>query len=343
MSDSSDSDEVSVEIPYSQRPEWADIKPISQDSETNDVVRIAYTETFREVYDYFRAILKLNEKSMRAFELSKDAALLNPANYTVWYYRRILIRELKLNLKEELDFITNVIRSNPKNYQVWQHRRNIVEYLNDPSMELAFTAEILKRDSKNYHAWQYRQWVVKKYSLWENELSYIDSLLQNDCRNNSAWNQRYFFISQTHDLEKLESLNYLNDEVAFTLEKIEGCMDNESSWNYLRGLITHISSILSSAYVKDRYPANVIQFCETKLNSTKEEDKSPFLTSFYVEYNLSKARELASANDAEKVKLLVKNSIEMLDTLVTKYDTIRVNYWKYLISKWRHEFANYID
>ena len=72
----------------------------TQDSETNDVVRIAYTETFREVYDYFRAILKLNEKSMRAFELSKDAALLNPANYTVWYYRRILIRELKLDLKE---------------------------------------------------------------------------------------------------------------------------------------------------------------------------------------------------------------------------------------------------
>ncbi len=63
-------------------------------------MRIAYTETFREVYDYFRAILKLNEKSKRAFELSKDAALLNPANYTVWYYRRILIKELNMDLNE---------------------------------------------------------------------------------------------------------------------------------------------------------------------------------------------------------------------------------------------------
>jgi hypothetical protein len=62
------------------------IKPLtSQDEETNEIVRIAYTETFKEVFNYFRAILKLNEKSKRAFELSKDAALLNPANYTVLF------------------------------------------------------------------------------------------------------------------------------------------------------------------------------------------------------------------------------------------------------------------
>ncbi len=182
----------------------------------------------------------------------------------------------------ELDFITNVIRSNPKNYQVWQHRRNIVEYLNDPSQELTFTAEILKRDSKNYHAWQYRQWVIKKYNLWENELSYIDSLLVSDCRNNSAWNQRYFYISQTNDLRKVESLSVLNAEVAFTLDKIDTCIDNESSWNYLRGLLTHINNISSSAYMNNSYPVNVVQFCETKLNSSKEEDKSPFLMAFYV-------------------------------------------------------------
>ncbi len=69
--------------------------------------------------------MKLNEKSERAFELTKDAALLNPANYTVWYYRRILIRDLNKDLSEELDFITSVINSHPKNYQVWQRKQII--------------------------------------------------------------------------------------------------------------------------------------------------------------------------------------------------------------------------
>jgi len=52
-------------------------------------------------------------------------------------------------------------------------------------------------------------------------------------------------------------------------------------------------------------------------------------------------KELAKKSQDEIVSL-VNSSIEMLKSLAEKYDTIRHNYWNYLIGNWKQEFSEYL-
>lgn len=53
----------------------------------DELALISFIFLVEDCYDYFRAIVKTKEISERALELTKTAALLNPANYSVWQYR----------------------------------------------------------------------------------------------------------------------------------------------------------------------------------------------------------------------------------------------------------------
>lgn len=75
--------EEQLEVRLSQNQEWADVIPIPQDDGPNPVVPIAYKPEFVETMDYFRAVYKANELSPRALDLTHQAILLNPGNYTV--------------------------------------------------------------------------------------------------------------------------------------------------------------------------------------------------------------------------------------------------------------------
>jgi len=143
---------------YSDSADWADVTPLEPHEGPNPIVPIAYTDEFKETMNYFRAILQLDERSDRAWELTEDVIEQNPANYTAWYYRRILLKDLNKDLGKEMEFCSETAEDNPKNYQVWHHRRCLVTILNDPSQELEFTRHILDldEDSKNYHAWAHR-------------------------------------------------------------------------------------------------------------------------------------------------------------------------------------------
>lgn len=296
-------------IPYDKRSEWSDLTPIFLNDEEKNVVNIAYSEKFALVYAYFRSIIQAEEKSDRALELTRDAALLNPANYTVWKFRRDLVSHLNKDINQEMIFCRSVIEENPKNYQVWHHLKLLVEMSGNYAEELQFTDVMLRDDSKNYHAWQHRQWVVKMYGLWSNELSYSEELLVDDIHNNSAWNYRYFVINNTSGFLS----QVLDSELEFTCQLTGKAPHNESAWNYLFGLIEKCS---------DAQKRKIWTFCE-ELYANK--CRSSHLLSFMV-FFFEQMIVLLNNSDTSALKMRIKELLSELQEI----DPVRQNYWKFL-------------
>ncbi|XP_017153794.1 protein farnesyltransferase/geranylgeranyltransferase type-1 subunit alpha [Drosophila miranda] len=317
MGDSSDDEYLGTEwIPYSERAEWADIAPLAQDDGPNPVVSIAYSQKFREVFDFMRAIIAKGEKSQRALDLTTDALRLNPANYTVWQYRRDILRELKADLNVELDYLSEVIGQNSKNYQVWHHRRVIVEMLNDASNELELTENALINDgdAKNYHAWQHRQWAIRTFNLYDSELSFVDRLIGEDQRNNSAWNQRFFVIKHLGF-----NPNLVDQELIYAMNRIRIIRNNESAWNYLVGVIRQ------SPYgngLLNNHPA-VVEFAEELYQAG---NRSPYLMAFLIDLY----QEQTMQNECSDREQKARKVYDLCDDMASKHDVIRRKYWQYV-------------
>jgi len=173
---------------------FQDLAPVPQDDGDVPVCAINYPVDFRVAYDYFRAVLRKDERSDRALDLTEICLELNPANYTAWHFRRLCLYEkAKLGdggggdepsppatiaaaadlFERDLALASRLGGHNPKNYQIWYHRRALLEELGRQQEspprrleefcrnELEYLRQVAVVDAKNYHMWSHRQWVAQ--------------------------------------------------------------------------------------------------------------------------------------------------------------------------------------
>lgn len=175
-----------------------DLERVPQPDAEDPVCAINYPTSYVIAHDYLRACWKTGEHSLRALKLSATCLKLNPANYTVWHWRRVCMDKLgyfddAANAKEkillDLTLAEQLGGGNPKNYQIWYHRRALLDAFDQLAKkggktsleadfgeaELDYIASVFEIDAKNYHAWSHRQWLIRTINrphIWEQELEY---------------------------------------------------------------------------------------------------------------------------------------------------------------------------
>ena len=188
-----------------------------------------------------------------------------------------------------------------------------------PPTELSFLARILAKDAKNYHVWSYRQWLVRHFSQWDSELPYVESLLRSDVRNNSAWNHRWFVVFGHFDAGNVPSdvngkvgrmydvdEEVVEREIEYTRNAISEAPQNQSPWNYLRGVLRRAGKGVGEL------KGFASQFADMeKEDEVRSSHALDFLADVYAE-----EQETERAGKA-------------LELLARRYDPIRRNYWNY--------------
>lgn len=282
------------------------------------------------------------EYSQRCLDLTAYIIEMNPAHYTVWLYRASIIFAMKLSIPAEIEWLNQVALENLKNYQIWHHRHLLVdEYF--PSIESSpeeiakfaksereFLAKMLQEDSKNYHVWSYRSYLISKLGAKHGfsdpeELASIEGMIEDDVRNNSAWSHRFFLVFSNPEYTTPEKTisateadpgipkEIVDRELQYAMDKIYLAPQNQSPWNYLRGVLVKGGRQLQSV------EGFVGEFVRNLGEETEKEKEEDILST----HALDLLSEIwAEKGEKEKADLALRK-------LAEKWDRIRVGYWEW--------------
>lgn len=272
------------------------------------------------------------EHSPRVLELTEHIITLNAAHYTVWLYRANTLFALNSSVPDELAFVNEIALDNQKNYQIWHHRQLLIEHLypsisSSPSSlealadsERDFMTLMFNEDAKNYHVWSYRQYLVVKLDMFnEKELKSVEDLIRRDVRNNSAWSYRFFLVFsdpkyatmglRANEFDANIPKEIVDRELEYAKLATYEAPQNQSSWNYLRGVVRKGGVELESL---EGFAGDFVRL----------EDGEDVRSSHALEFLAEVWAERGEREKADRA----------LELLGDKYDKIRKNYWD-----WRRE------
>ncbi|KAF2262543.1 protein prenylyltransferase [Lojkania enalia] len=293
---------------YHDDPEWADIEPIAQeDGGPHPLAAIAYTDEYSEAMGFLRAVMVNNEYSERVLGLTEHIIKMNAAHYTVWLYRAKVLEQLGADLRREIAWLNPTALKHLKNYQIWNHRQTIIDKLGSPEGESEFISTMLEQDSKNYHVWSYRQWLVQRFDLYtDEELKWTENMIEEDVRNNSAWNHRFYLVVGKKDGQAVPE-DAVQRELEYAKAAIRKAPQNQSPWNYLRGILRH-----------NKLPIAMIKGFALEFADVEKPDD------VYSSHALDTLVDIYAEEEDKK-----EEAKKALELLATRYDPIRKQYWNY--------------
>lgn len=283
------------------------------------------------------------EYSPRCLQLTQHIISMNPAHYTVWLYRFSIAQALAVPITDEIAWLNEVSLENLKNYQIWHHRRLLLDHhyptiASDPEAVAAlarseqdFLTQILAEDTKNYHVWSYRQYMVPKLGIFgDGEVRAAEALIDEDVRNNSAWSHRFFVVfsdpahttpgSLATQPDPAVPAAVLDREVAYAQAKARLAPQNQSPWNYLRGVLVKGGRPLASV-------ADFVGEFVSGVGEVEEEGGKQVEGGGGEKVTSTHALELLAEIHAEKGE---RDQADLcLRRLGERWDRIRLGYWQW--------------
>ncbi|PKI82282.1 Bet4p [Malassezia vespertilionis] len=203
-------------------------------------------DTYNGLETKYREHRNRGDKHEEALESTTALLTVNPEYYSVWNYRREILEDMFAHdpsrkeqlLDQDMALTQQSMRTHPKVYWLWNHRRWCLESLPSEEAERKWRQELslvdmmLGMDPRNFMGWNYRRYVIAELAAAmvrdEQEQQTIPpfpSSLSSPALSTQAKNAH---------------LELANEELRYTLKKIEHNFSNFSAWHYRSKLIPRI-------------------------------------------------------------------------------------------------------